>query len=77
MSELYDQLEYLISSSNMKNEVELKSEIIENIASAVIKELENQGLTRATCGNLENHAYSVNDRIKDSEIRNLNVMYAV
>ena len=77
LSELSDQLEYLISSTNTKKESELKIEIIENIASLVIKELEKQGLTRATCGNLENHAYSVNDRIKDSEIRNLNVMYAV
>ena len=77
LSELSDQLEYLISSTNTKKESELKIEIIENIASSVIKELEKQGLTRASSNNLVNHAYSVNDRIKDSEIRNLNVMYAV
>ena len=75
--ELSDQLEYLISSTNTKKESELKVEIIENIASLVIKELEKQSLTRASSNNLVNHAYSVNDRIKDSEIRNLNVMYAV
>ena len=77
LSELSDQLEYLISSTNTKKESELKIEIIENIASLVIKELEKQSLTRASSNNLVNHAYSVNDRIKDSEIRNLNVMYAV
>mgnify|MGYP003297417224 CR=1 FL=1 len=38
-----------------------------------IKELEKQSLTRASSNNLVNHAYSVNDRIKDSKIRNLNV----
>ena len=77
LSELSDQLEYLISSTNTKKESELKIEIIENIASLVIKELEKQSLTRASSNNLVNHAYSINDKIKDSEIRNLNVMYAV
>ncbi len=43
----------------------------------LINELEKQSLTRASSNNLVNHAYSVNDRIKDSEIRNLKVMYAV
>ena len=53
------------------------AEIIENIASLVIKELEKQSLTRASSNNLVNHAYSINDKIQDAEIRNLNVMYAV
>lgn len=77
LSELHDTLEYLISSENTEKESKLKIEVIENIASLVIKELENQSLTRASSSNLVNHAYSVNDRIKDAEIRNLNVMYAV
>ncbi len=77
LSELHDTLEYLISSENTEKESRLKIEVIENIASLVIKELENQSLTRASSNNLVNHAYSVNDRIKDAKIRNLNVMYAV
>ena len=77
LSELSDQLEYLISSTNTKKESELKIEIIENIAKSIINELEKQSLTRASSNNLVNHAYSINDKIQDSEIRNLNVMYAV
>ncbi len=70
-------LEYLISSGNSHEEAERKAEIIENISGLIIGELCVQGLTQATCNNLENHAYSVNDKIKDSQIRNLNVLYAV
>lgn len=77
LSELSDQLEYLISSTNTKKESEIKIEVIEDIAKSIINELEKQSLTRASSNNLVNHAYSINDKIQDSEIRNLNVMYAV
>ncbi len=77
LSELHDTLEYLISSENTEKESRLKIEVIEDIAKSIINELEKQSLTRASSSNLVNHAYSVNDRIKDAEIRNLNVMYAV
>lgn len=70
-------LEYLISSGNSHEEAERKAEIIENISGLIIGELCVQNLTQASCNNLENHAYSVNDKIKDSQIRNLNVLYAV
>ena len=36
--------------------------------------LQEQGLTEAVCGDLEKHAYSVNDRIRDNEIRNLHIL---
>ena len=77
LSELSDQLEYLISSTNTKKESEIKIEVIEDISKSIINELEKQSLTRASSNNLVNHAYSINDKIQDSEIRNLNVMYAV
>ena len=77
LSQLYYELEYLISSSNTEEEVKLKEEIIEKISASVIEELKIQQLTRSTSYNLECHAYSVNDKIEDSEIRNLNIMYAV
>lgn len=50
--------------------------MIEEISSAFIDEFKEQGITRATCGFLESHAYSVNDMIKSSEIRNLHVLYS-
>lgn len=77
LSELCDQLEYLISSVNTEKESEIKIEVIENIASSIIAELKNQDLTCALSNDLVKHAYSINNKIKDTEIRTLNVMYAV
>lgn len=77
LSELSDQLEYLISSVNTEKESEIKIEVIENIASSIIEELKNQELTCVASNDLVKHAYSINDKIKDTEIRTLNVMYAV
>lgn len=75
LSDLYGDLEYLISSDN--TEAEKKQEIIEKISARVIDELKAQELTKISSPNLEPHAYSVNDKIKDGEIRNLNILYAV
>ncbi len=75
LSDLYGDLEYLISSDN--TEAEKKQEIIEKISACVIDELKAQELTKISSQNLEPHAYSVNDKIKDGEIRNLNILYAV
>ena len=75
LSDLYGDLEYLISSDN--TEAEKKQEIIEKISACVINELKAQELTKINSTNLEPHAYSVNDKIKDGEIRNLNILYAV
>lgn len=75
LSGLYGDLEYLISSDN--SQAEKKQEIIEKISACVIDELKAQELTKISSPNLEPHAYSVNDKIKDGEIRNLNILYAV
>jgi len=76
-SELYYELEYLISSSNTEKEAKLKEEIIENISCTIIDELKNQKLIDTSSLSLERHAYSVNERIENPEIRNLNIMYSV
>ena len=75
LSNLAETLEFLISSDNDISET--KSEIIEDIAKMVITELQEQSLTDAICLDLEKHAYSVNDKVSDSEIRNLHILYAV
>lgn len=77
LSSLHRDLEYLISSGNAENEANLKTEIIEKISSSITAELKNQKLTEVSSKTLEAHAYSVNDKIKDPDIRNLHVMYAV
>lgn len=74
---LYDDLEYLISSGNNEKESAEKQEMIERISEKVIAELSAQKLTRVDSPDLERHAYSVNDMIKDPEIRNQNILYAV
>ena len=50
---------------------------IEEIASEVISMLQIQDLTHAVCGDLEKHAYSVNDTITDAAIRNLHILTAI
>lgn len=70
-------LEYLISSGNMPAEFTEKQRMIENICAKVISELKAQGLSSCEACEAEAHAYSVNDRISDGNIRNLHVLYAV
>lgn len=77
LSELYDALEYLITTDNDKKTADVKSEVIEDIAAAVADELRHQSLISAAGCELERLAYACNDRIADPDIRNLNVLYAV
>jgi hypothetical protein len=69
-------LEYLLTSDNDQN-AEEKYTVIEGIAADVIDELISQDLTKAVCGDLEKHAYSLNDSITDPELRNLHILSAV
>lgn len=77
LSHLHPDLEYIISSANSESQAKLKTEIIEKISEDIINELYRQNLTKSSSTSLEAHAYSVNDKIADPEIRNLHVMYAV
>lgn len=70
-------LEYLITTGNDEASARDKRGVIEEIAQDLIQELQEQGLTRASCGDLEKHAYSVNDSIADPGIRNLHVLAGV
>ena len=69
--------EYLITTDNSPETREEKSRVIEGIAADVIDHLIAEGLTKANCGDLEKHAYSVNDSIEDASIRNLHILSAV
>ena len=70
-------VEYLITTDNGPDTREEKYGVIESVCADVVGELIRQGLTEAVCGDLEKHAYSVNDSIKDGGIRNLHVLAAV
>ncbi len=70
-------LEWLLTTDNSREIAEDKYFCMEGIASQVIDLLQEQGLTEATCGDLEKHAYSVNDGIRDGEVRNKHILYCV
>lgn len=67
----------LYGDNNDFDVADRKYEIVEKIASRVIDILQERDLTKAICGDLEKHAYSVNDKISDSNLRNLNILAAV
>ena len=70
-------LEYLLTTDNEEETASEKYAVMESVAADIIGELQEQGLTQAVCGDLEKHAYSVNDRISDAQIRNLHILAAV
>ena len=70
-------MEYLLTTPNGSDTAEEKYYAIEGIAADVIDELAGQNLTNAICGDLEKHAYSVNDGIEDAELRNMHILAAV
>ena len=76
--ELSEKLSFLLFGDNRDNTVaERKYDTIEEIASETITELQDRQLKEAICGDLEKHAYSVNDKIADSTVRNMNILIAV
>ncbi len=70
-------MEYLITTDNSPEISEEKYYAIEGIAADIIDELAEQSITKAICGDLEKHAYSVNDGINDADIRNLHILAAI
>ena len=77
LSELGSSLEFLISSGNTPDEAARKSEMLEEIARAIVAELVRQGLSHREDAELEAHAYAVNAQISDEAVRNLHILYAV
>ena len=77
LSLLAELLEYLLTTDNEGDLARDKYDVIESIAADVIDEVMEQELTKATCGNLEKHAYSVNDSIGDASLRNLHILAAI
>jgi hypothetical protein len=70
-----EEAEFLNELINMP--IERPSEIsqaIEGFCTRVIASLKDQNLTDSNSDFLENHAYSINSRIKDASLRNLAIM---
>lgn len=72
-----DSFEYLLTSENDSVTAQTKTDVIEDIASMIIGYLVDNEMTKAICGDLEKHAYSINDSISDPNIRNMNIFTAV
>ena len=77
LSLLAELLEYLLTTDNDGEQARDKQDVIEGIAADVIDELIGQQLTKANCGDLEKHAYSIQDGIRDAGIRNMHILAAV
>ena len=77
LSSLSVSLERLISTGNDSGAAEEKAGMIEETAAAVIEQLQIQDLSLAGGRELERHAYSVNDRIRDPSLRNMHILTAV
>ena len=77
LSELYSDLEYLISSPNDEEIARKKKTIIEKICDEINLELRKEKLTDFGGNETEGHAYFVNNKIKDGNIRNLHILYGV
>lgn len=75
---LSEQLSFLLGGSNADDTTAgQKYDTIEAVCGGFIEKLQNQNLTQAICGDLEKHAYSVNDLIRDSNIRTMNILTAI
>ena len=76
--ELAKRLSFLLTGDNTDAAVAgQKYHTVEEIGSYVIGLLQDASLTEAVCGDLEKHAYSVNDGVVDGNIRNLHILTAV
>ncbi len=74
LSEEAETLELLLTTDNGSTMAQAKQDMIEALSGTVITALQDQKLTEAVCGDLEKHAYSVNDRIADPALRNAHIL---
>ena len=75
LSELSSVLEYLISIDNSNKDA--KKEMIEDINNMILDEIKKQNLSKEFCYDLENNAFSINNKISNEQIRNLDILYAL
>lgn len=77
LSDLAQPLYELLITPNDADNAGKKAARIEEIGAAFIDVLKAQDLSSAVCLDLEKHAYSVNDRVSDNDLRNASVFAAV
>ncbi len=74
LGSLADALQGLLELDNTPAAARVKGEVVEDIATLLIEQLGEQGLSEATCGDLQKHAASVRDGIRDSYLRSLHLL---
>ncbi|MBR6185823.1 MAG: DUF4037 domain-containing protein [Clostridia bacterium] len=77
LSLLAELMEYLLTTDNGEELSSDKQDVMEGMIADIIGEMRNQRLTKAVCGDLEKHAYSVQDLIEDTQVRSMHILCAV
>ncbi len=72
-----DSLAALTELDNASENARVKLEVIEDIAALFIKEFEKQGFSDKSSKELEVHAYSIQNSISDTNLRNMHIMSGV
>lgn len=78
VKDLCEKLSFLMFGDNRNQDIcKQKYDVIEEISSRTVQLLKDRKITDATYGDLEKHAYGVNNKIVDPGIRNMNIFIAV
>ena len=77
MGDCEDILYGILTGANEGDGAEEKYLLIEKICSGVSEALAGLGLSRAETTDMQKHAFSVNDMIRDASVRNLGILYGV
>lgn len=76
--EAADRLATILMGNHLEEAVaRQKAELIEEVAAEITAMLQEKGLSKSVCGDLEKNAYSVNDCIADGAIRNMHILSAI
>lgn len=70
-------LEFLISSANDEDTIKKKHSLIQKIAEDTSRVLQEQKLSSLSHSNLEAHAYMVNQTIRNINLRNEHILFAL
>lgn len=72
-----ERFESLICRSNRGEDFEEKLYTMADIVESIVEMLQDRDLTQVSCCDLKQHALSVNDRVKDPDIRNWDLLAGV
>ena len=77
MKDMAPLLEYLLTADNEGDRPEIKAGLMDDIGDMCLERLRAQGLSAMECRDLSRHACSVNDRIREDEVRLLHILCTV